>query len=74
MSTEQSDAYMVSDMRNMIYDAWEERQFRKQELRKARKMESNLSDGQFESMKERHIGNALAAFDKDQANGSGEQV
>jgi hypothetical protein len=37
-------------------------------------MEHNLSDGQFDSMKERHIGNALAAFDKDQANGSGEQV
>lgn len=42
--------------------------------RKARRMEHNLSDGQFDSMKERHIGNALAAFDKDQANGSGEQV
>jgi hypothetical protein len=62
MSTEQSDASMVSDMRNMMQD------------RKGRMMEHNLSDGQFDSMKERHIGNALAAFDKDQANGSGEQV
>jgi gluconate kinase len=62
MSTEQSDAYMVSDMRNMM------------QARKGRMMEHNLSDGQFDSMKERHIGNALAAFDKDQANGSGEQV
>ena len=44
------------------------------QARKGRMMEHNLSDGQVDSRKERHIGNALAAFDKDQANGSGEQV
>lgn len=41
--------------------------------RKARRMENNLSDEQFSSMKERHIGNALAAFDEAQASGDAEQ-
>ena len=39
------------------------------QTRKVRGMEHNLSGEQFNSMKERHIRNALAAFDKDQASG-----
>ena len=45
----------------------------REEASPSRKMDHNLSDGQFSSMKERHIGNALAAFDEAQASGDAEQ-
>jgi len=58
-------------------DRIEKEQAYRRKLREAaspsRKMDRNLSDGQFNSMKERHIGNALAAFDEAQASGDAEQ-